>query len=114
MASSKVAAALWTRRADRYTFQVVFPREGRMLPMVDGRRPAGSLPQGPSVTLWLLRADGTAIPLKKEPSLGAQQGVNTTEVAYSVPLAAGEEAVAAALRIDDEYFVESLQPLNGK
>src|SRR5690606_7275402 len=38
-ASSKVGAVLWTRRADRYTLQVVFPRESRELILVDGRRP---------------------------------------------------------------------------
>lgn len=39
---------------------------------------------------------------------------NTAEVAFSVSLRAGEEAVAAVLRIDEEYFVEPLHSLNGK
>jgi hypothetical protein len=66
------------------------------------------------VALWLLKADGTAIPTTREPSPGLQQKVNTAEVAFSVSLRAGEEAVAVVLRIDEEYFVEPLQSLNGK
>jgi hypothetical protein len=123
IASNKVAAVLWTRRSDRYTLQVVFPRETRMLTLVDGRRPApdaqspGDQTFGvpiPAVRLWLLAADGTVIPASIERALGAQQRVQTTELAYSVSLAAGERVVAAALKVDDEYFIDSIQPLSGR
>lgn len=36
------------------------------------------------------------------------------EAEFSVSLSAGEEAVAAVLRIDDEYFIEPLRSLTGK
>jgi len=84
-----------------------------MLPLRDGAKYIGTPPQNPSVSLWLLRADGTVIDSVKEPPLGATKGVLPVEIAYSVPLSAGREAVAAAIQIDDEYFVEALQPLNG-
>jgi hypothetical protein len=112
--SKKVSAVLWTRRPDRYTLQVVFPREGRILPMVDGRKLVGSATQNPAVTLWLLRADGAAISATKETTLREKQGFLPIEVSYSVPLLVGDQAVAAAIRIDDEYFIEPLQNLSGK
>ena len=100
--SSKVAAVLWTRRSDRYTLQVVFPR-------ISGIQPVGA---NPSVTLWLLKADGTVISTQTEPALGLSQKVHPNEIAYSVSLAAGGLATAAALRIDEEFFIEALRPLN--
>lgn len=105
-ASSKVDAVLWTRRSDRYTLQVVLPR-----PTTAGIR-IQPIRNDANVTLWLLKADGTVIPAQAEPALGPKQGVNTSEVAYSVSLSAGETAVAAALKIDGEYFIEALRPLN--
>jgi hypothetical protein len=112
--SKKVSAVLWTRRPDRYTLQVVFPREGRILPLVDGRKLVGPATQNPAITLWLLRADGTAISATKETTLREKQGFIPIEVAYSVPLTVGDQAVAAAIRIDDEYYIEPLENLSGK
>jgi hypothetical protein len=99
--SSKVAAVIWTRRSDRYTLQVVFPRTSRITP----------IKQDTSVTLWLLGPNGTVIPAISERPLGPDQGVHLNEVAFRVSLQSGDEAVAAALKIDDEYFVEALRPL---
>jgi hypothetical protein len=100
MTSSKVAAVLWTRRPDRYTLQVVFPK-------------ASGVPDGrprPAVTFWLLAADGTTIPVTKvtppkPPRL-------PDEVAFSIPLDSGRSAVAIALKVDDEYFIEHLELLD--
>jgi hypothetical protein len=36
------------------------------------------------------------------------------EVAYSVSLADGERVVAAALKVDEEYFIESIRDLSGR
>lgn len=113
-ASTKIVAAIWTRRGDRYTLQIVFPRWSELI-LVEGRQLVAPHATRPSVTVWLLRADGTAIPTKGEPPLeGAAKNVLPTETAYSVSLSAGEEAVAAAIRIDDEYYVEPLQSLAAK
>mgnify|MGYP005812401365 CR=1 FL=1 len=105
-ASEKIAAVLWTRRADRYTLQVVFPRSYRIMTSPT-----------PQVTLWLLAGDGTVIPVSRARSLGAKTpraADAPIEVAYSVPLASGERAVAAAIRVDDDFFIEALQPLHGQ
>ncbi|MEO8307051.1 MAG: hypothetical protein ABI616_03300 [Pseudomonadota bacterium] len=109
VASSKVGTVLWTRRTDRYTLQVVFPRRGRPLPVDEGRTPAN-----PVVTLWLLRADGTAISAVREAPHPVMKGALADEVEFSTSLAGGEEAVAAAIQIDDEYFIEPLRPMSHK
>lgn len=116
-ASTKVAAVIWTRRTDRYTLQIVLPRWNEGMTVVDGRIEAPNATP-PDVTVWLLRADGTAIPTTRDaPLRGAASGAATAppaEIAYSVGLAAGASAVAAAIRIDDEYYIERLQPLAGR
>jgi hypothetical protein len=109
IASKKVAGVLWTRRTDHYTLQVIFPRTGRVVAYVDGHKP-----QNPAVTLWLLSADGAAISTVREPPHAATKSVLPDEAEFSVSLSGGEEAVAAVLRVDDEYFVESLRSLTGK
>ncbi len=98
-ATSKVESVLWTRRSDRYTLQIVFPRTSRVL------RPQAN----PEVTLWLLGADGIAIPTSR--AAPQTSGPLAGEIAYSVSLSAGESAVAAAIKVDDEYFIERLQAL---
>jgi hypothetical protein len=94
--SPKIAAVLWTRRVDHYTLQVVFPRPS-----------AAIAARNPPVTLWLLGADGTVIPA----SQNAPPKIPTSEVSYSVPLSSGQAAVAVALRVDDEFFIEKLRSL---
>jgi len=107
-ASKKVSAVLWTRRPDRYTLQVVLPNMGRIFQL------AGPDRETPAVTLWLLRADGTSVAATREVSREEKNGFRPIEIAYTVPLASGDEAVAAVIRIDDEYFIEPLQSLKGK
>jgi hypothetical protein len=180
-ASDKVVAALWTRRPDSYTLQVVLERSrpvakatpvspptasneaeyrsgtgsffigntianlrcldpdfgDRTLTLVDGRRavagqsvapPAPQQPRAappprpllsapPQVQVWLLRADGTQIlPVVQAPNPALAEpvcrtGVNTNEVLFRFALADSGQAVAAAIKIDDEYYIEKLQPL---
>lgn len=60
------------------------------------------------VAVWLLKGDGTQI------LPGAYNCVADTamvEVQYRFPIPDGERAVAAAVRIDNEYHIESVQPL---
>lgn len=76
----------------------------RLLTLVDGRRiGAGQAgrPPAPRIQVWLLRADGTQI----------LPTWNPTYKLYSVPAAEGVQAVAAAIQIDDEYYIDKLQPL---
>ena len=102
----------------------------RTLTLVDGRRaggvhqsaPASSRPnmnqpyppklKDPRVDVWLLKADGTQI-------LPASYSCDLTrvdpsrahaEISYEFPLASTAQAVAAAIRIEDRYFIQKLQP----
>ena len=95
--SGKVSAVLWTRRTDSCTLQVVLPRQ----------------PQGyASIQIWLLKSDGTQIPPMRrwETPATAKTCLRciASEVEYSFPLAAGGEAVAAAISIDGDYYIERL------
>jgi hypothetical protein len=77
------------------------------------------------VQVWLLRADGTQIlPVSRtemtctervaqSKSLDAAHRFND-EIVYRFPVADSEQAIAAAIRIDDEYYIEKLQPLSAK
>lgn len=105
--SGKVEAVLWTRRADGYTLQVVFPRPTVGIRIEPRNRET-------SVTLWLLRADGTVIPASTGPAQPSKKGLPRSDLTYSVSMADGGAAVAAAIRIDDAYFIEALPPLSGE
>ena len=110
-ASKKVETVLWTRRPDRYTLQVVFPNIGRIFALADGRAMKGDAFKTPEVSLWLLRADGTTVASTRQVISKQKDGALPTEVVYTVPLSTGEDVVAAAIRIDDSYFIEPLQSL---
>jgi hypothetical protein len=104
-ASGKVATVLWTRRSDRYTLQVVFPKESANW--------FGAPPiKYPAVRLWLLSDDsfdGSAarVPIRAEASTSAQN-----ERTYWVSLSTGAKAVAAVLQIDDQFFVDPVPQLS--
>jgi hypothetical protein len=105
----KVGSVLWTRRTDQYTLQVVFPRSYRMLP----KQPPAT---NPAVQAWLLKADGTLIAAaRRTVSMPGQSSGNLPdEVLYSIPLSAGQEAVAVALMIDSDYYIQELKPLGSE
>lgn len=184
-ASEKAVSAVWTRRPDSYTLQVVFdpyryvagPAQvrtqsvstqaeynqgrgsffigdtianlrcmdpafgGRTLTLIDGRRavqgqpgatgepaqapqappvrpvarPVARTEQRPEVQVWLLRADGKQIlpvPRSSAPVSGGEckPGI-ADEVLFRFDIAESEQAIAAAIRIGDEYHIEKLLPL---
>jgi hypothetical protein len=102
----------------------------RVLTLVDGRRPLGGQPPAPArpsptmhqsyppeykdprVEVWLLKADGTQmLPAtyscdwsRPEPA----KAVPHAEISYEFPLAGMDQAVAAAIRVEDKYFVQKL------
>lgn len=93
----------------------------RSLTLADGRRTAQNIPgrappilpydpkaRQPRVDAWLLKADGMQIPAA---DYTCTSHPGSTEVRYEYPAADGGQAVAAAIRIDDEYYIEKLQPL---
>jgi hypothetical protein len=100
-ASGKVAAVLWTARTDHCTLQVVFPKTSRVSQAI----------QPPRVQVWLLKADGSLI----APTQRADPGKRTSgqpEVLFAFPLSADREAVAAAIRVDDAFYIEPLSSLS--
>jgi hypothetical protein len=106
----KVVAVLWTKRPERCTLQIVFPNAGRIAQAMTDRPKQDS--QGPRVQAWLLGADGSAIASigRTEPGASAKNirqpfGV---EVLIAFPRWADAEAVAVALRVDDEFLIERL------
>ncbi len=112
LASGKILAAIWTRRSDRYTLQIVFPKAADLIVVGENGDLVAPHATRPSVTFWLLGADGTVIPARKEVTpRGPANDRLPIEAAYSVGISAGEQAVAAAIQIDNEYYVEPLQSL---
>jgi hypothetical protein len=67
------------------------------------------------VEVWLLGADGTHIPPATYncaySSRQPQTPSDIVSIWYGFPLADSTQAVAAAIRIDDDFYIEKLQPL---
>jgi hypothetical protein len=123
-ASGKVLTALWTARKDVYTLQLVLPVSVTAPPGPVGMhatRQVTAVPPRPQaqpahVQVWLLRPDGTQIlPLRQssppEPARLTCPRCISYEVSYTFPLAAGREAVAAAVMINDDFYIDRLTPL---
>jgi hypothetical protein len=108
----KVAAVIWTVRAEHCTLQVVFPNAGRIAQAM--RDDPKLKPQRPSVQVWLLKADGSLIaPTQRaEPGKKDMQQPYGIEVLFAFPLSADKEAVAAAIRVDDSFYIEPLSSLS--
>jgi hypothetical protein len=68
----------------------------------------------PRVDVWLLKADGTQIlPATYSCDMtrrGPDKSRPHAEISYEFPLATTDQAVAAAIRIEDRYFIQKLQP----
>jgi hypothetical protein len=130
--SSQVSAAIWTRRANSYTLQLVMKGGidaafgSRTLELVDGRRMVSTSraisadvqpAKRPQTSVWLLRADGTqilpAVPSTSPSPDSCSKNLRciAVDVLYRFSVADAVSAVAIAVRIDDEFFIEKLQPL---
>lgn len=69
------------------------------------------------IEAWLLKADGSQIlPTVYSCDVAAvyPQTSNSVEVSYVFPAADSAQAVAVAIRIDDDFYIEKLQPLEPK
>lgn len=106
----KVAAVFWTVRPERCTLQIVFPNAAG-IPQAMSGHPKRDLRQ-PSIQAWLLRADGSAISSigRSEPGAKNPRQPFGLEVLIAFPRLADKEAVAVALRVDDEFLIEPLPP----
>jgi hypothetical protein len=108
----RVAAVLWTVREEHCTLQIVFPNSGRI---AQARRDDAAVTlQRPRVQVWLLKADGTLIAPDGRLEPGTTAGRMDRRQPYGVeinfvyPLSADKEAVAAAIQVDDAFYVEPL------
>lgn len=77
-------------------------------------------PKGPpGIQVWLLRADGTQVaPAEVSTDTSNAYGCKTncpvSGKQYRFALADGAQAVAAAIQVDDQYYIEKLQSLEPK
>jgi hypothetical protein len=115
----KVASVLWTRREDRYTLQVVFPRSTRVRMVgerIAGRGMEDKAGKDPDIQVWLLKADGALIPAGRRTLIASVNSPRHVpdEVLYASSLSAGREAVAVALSIDNEFYIQELEPFDAK
>jgi len=108
----KVAAVIWTVRAEHCTLQVVFPNAGRIAQAMQDDPKLKQ--QRPSVQVWLLKADGSLIaPTQRaEPGKKDMRQPYGVEILFAFPLSADKEAVAAAIRVDDAFYIEPLSSLS--
>jgi len=124
-----ISAVMWTRRSSTYTLQIVFPGRGFRVGNVAAApspQPVSasngnpSLPY-PDIRAWVLHASGAALsPLRRHAVTGtkatpvarsAQDNTARTEINYEFDLATGEEAVAVALSVHGQFYIEKLAPL---
>lgn len=112
-ASGKVMTALWTVRTNTYTLQLVLPTPAGA---TTAARIAAASCTSAKVQVWLLRSDGS----QTHPAghYGPQSGrpvcgMRTTayEYSYSFSLEEGQQAIAAVVQINGEFFLDPLQPL---
>jgi hypothetical protein len=129
--SGAVSSAVWTRRQDSYTLQLVLPRSAGNAALakavadlrtldpafvqVTGQRiaPVAAFPR---IQVWLLRGDGTQVlPVWRsaDPAANNKCGPRclADEVLYRFPVAGSTQAVAAAIQVGDAYYIEKLLPL---
>jgi hypothetical protein len=112
----KVAAVIWTVRAEHCTLQVVFPNAGRIAQAM--RDDPNFKQQRPGVQVWPLKADGSPIAPTQRAEPGTTAGHQDirqpygVEVLFAFPLSADKEAVAAAIRVDDAFYIEPLSSLS--
>lgn len=106
----------WTRRDGYCTVQIIL---GMAAAQPVGRPIAGSgdvVPPAvqarlPATQVWLLRADGTAIPVLRtatEPPKNSRE--KTVTYTWAFPESASREAAAIAVMLDGRYYVERLEP----
>jgi len=118
--TGKVKAALWTLRNDSCTLQLVLPwgmapidRNSKPLQPVElfGRAAAAPLP---AVHVWLLTANGAQISAtsvsRPDPMKFGMRTI-AAEYSYSFPRWLNGQAVAAAIQIGDDFYIEKLNTL---
>ena len=67
-------------------------------------------PKNPASQVWLLRADGTAIPQASKPNTItiSNGGAITPCIIYTFPRSAATDALAVVVSVDGQLFIEAL------
>ncbi|HEY4340803.1 MAG TPA: hypothetical protein VGM97_12735 [Steroidobacteraceae bacterium] len=95
----RISAVLWTRRKEYFTLQILFNNAPTATKHMDAQ-------------IWLLRADGSNISptgrWETPPSKKNCVRCLGYEVEYSFPLSGSSEAVAVAMGVSDNFFIEKL------
>ena len=100
------------------TLQVVFPNSGRI---AQAKREGANVElRRPHVQVWLLKADGTLITSSGRLEPGTTAGQTKLRQPYGVeinflfPLSADKDAVAAAIQVDEAFYIEPIKALAPK
>ena len=115
-ASGFISAALWTRRERSYTLQLVFPPVGDRLIVGTRIQPVSTVQvvAAPDMQVWLLRSNGTQImPLRTTgptPKSCVARCI-AQEKEFTFELVDGAQAVAVAIQVGGEFYIEKLKSL---
>ena len=105
--------AQWTRRDGYCTLQIILggvAPPDRQTVVTGVPTPATAQRRFPATQAWLLRADGTTMPVLRtttEPPKNLRE--TTVTYTYAFPESASREAAAVAVMIDGRYFIERLE-----
>jgi hypothetical protein len=109
------ALVQWTRRDGYCTVQIMLDTKpsapAKQVMSNPGSTPGAPKPRASATQVWLLRADGSAMPaLRVSTELPKNIRQRTVTYTYAFPASASQEAAAVAVMIDGRYFVERLEP----
>jgi hypothetical protein len=112
----KISAALWTRRQEFFTLQIVFERFPQR-PLQVAQPGVVAAPPA-NAEIWLQRVDGTHIsPMRSWETPAAQKNCLRCiayDVEYFFPLSVSDDAVAVAMKLGDVVYIEKLKPFAEK
>jgi hypothetical protein len=105
--------AQWTRRDGYCTLQIILggiAPPDRQTVVTGVPSPATAQRKFPATQVWVLRADGTVLPVLRtatEPPKNLRESTVTYTYAFSE--SASRDAAAVAVMIDGRYFIERLE-----
>jgi hypothetical protein len=101
-APGKISSAYWSVQRSVCLVQLDLP----LFPKGE------TMPEAPSLQVWLLKADGTAIAKINKPHVVAidKSGWERPTIDYLFPPSAASDAVAVVVGVDGAFFIGSLAP----
>jgi hypothetical protein len=109
-APGKIAVALWTRRPDSCTLQLVTNPPAPFGARVSQSASAAPVKR-PKIQAWLIRADGSYISSLARHETSSPNPClrcRSSEVTYTYPRSASDEAVAVSISVDGVYYIQQL------